>query len=159
MRSGGGGGVKGRRATTFILPLALVYDVDSKDLSMGRGKILSLRISCSVFGRLQQQSYFLFVDSLRFSLLSSIPVCYICVCVQCVLRHIHLNGLLSWLSSRNFFSGRGAKSIVMLIFLLSVDQISGGRSLWGGLLEGAPPAPPVEESQSLLLKVDIIVTV
>ena len=40
-----------------------------------------------------------------------------------------------WLSSRNFFSGGGANSMVMLIFPLVSDQISRGR---GKLLGGAP---------------------
>ena len=59
----------------------------------------------------------------------------------------------SWLSSRNFF--RGAKSIVMhisfvmLILLLFLDQISGGRqkSPRGQTVSGGRPLPPVEERQ------------
>ena len=61
----------------------------------------------------------------------------------------------SWLSSRNLFLG--AKSIVMqisfvmLIFLLFLDQISGGAkvSKGGKLPQGGTPLPPVEESQHL----------
>ena len=42
---------------------------------------------------------------------------------------------------------QGVKSIVMLIFLLFSDQISGG-SFWGQeLLQEATPRPSVEESQ------------
>ena len=50
--------------------------------------------------------------------------------------------ILFWLSSRNFF-GEGGKSIVMLIFLLFSDQISGGgKSLRvGGKLPQEGPAP------------------
>ena len=56
---------------------------------------------------------------------------------------------LFWLTSRNFF--RGAKSIVMLIFQLFSDQISGrGKSLWGATcLRGAPPMPPIVEEGRL----------
>ena len=52
------------------------------------------------------------------------------------------------------FSG-GPKSIVMqiyfimLIFLLLSDQISGGKSLWGG--QTTSGGAPVEESQTVLI--------
>ena len=59
------------------------------------------------------------------------------------------NADLFWLSPRNFFQGGGAKSIVMqisIVILLFSDQISGrGKSFQ----RGAPPLPPVGESQYL----------
>ena len=51
-----------------------------------------------------------------------------------------------WLSPRNFFQG-GAKSIVMqisIVILLFSDQVSGRDKSFQG---GAPPSPPVGESQ------------